>query len=96
MEPPQGAEELAILLSYHFPKEKDLESKMMATTKIFLRRMWQTTTSFEVLSQNLKASLLDREKDSTEILMRWLLNGRRDLDADFSECNILLGFRTDK
>lgn len=36
-DPPQGSRELAIALSYHFPVEIDLESKMKAATKRFLR-----------------------------------------------------------
>ncbi|KAE9369855.1 hypothetical protein N431DRAFT_560572 [Stipitochalara longipes BDJ] len=35
--PPQGSKELAIALSYHFPLERDLESKMRAATKKFLK-----------------------------------------------------------
>jgi hypothetical protein len=35
--PPQGSKELAIALSYHYPLERDLESKMRAATKKFLK-----------------------------------------------------------
>ncbi|KAF8861043.1 hypothetical protein BDZ45DRAFT_724113 [Acephala macrosclerotiorum] len=34
--PPVGSKELAVALSYHFPLQKDLESKMQAATKAFL------------------------------------------------------------
>ena len=36
-DPPQGSKELAIALSYHFPTESDLESKMQSATKNFLK-----------------------------------------------------------
>jgi hypothetical protein len=36
-DPPQGSMELAIALSYHFPIERDLECKMRAATKKFLK-----------------------------------------------------------
>jgi hypothetical protein len=36
-DPAQGSRELAIALSYHFPMERDLESKMRAATKKFLK-----------------------------------------------------------
>jgi hypothetical protein len=36
-DPPQGSKELALALSYHFPMERDLESKMRAATKKFLK-----------------------------------------------------------
>jgi hypothetical protein len=36
-DPPRGSKELALALSYHFPMEKDLESKMKAATKKFLK-----------------------------------------------------------
>jgi hypothetical protein len=36
-EPPAGSKNLAVTLSYHFPLEKDLESKMRTATKKFLR-----------------------------------------------------------
>ena len=36
-DPPASSRELAIALSYHFPTEKDLEAKMKAATKKFMR-----------------------------------------------------------
>lgn len=36
-DPPQGSKELALALSYHFPMERDLEGKMKAATKKFLK-----------------------------------------------------------
>ena len=36
-EPPVGSKELAVALSYHFPLQTDLESKMQAATRKFLR-----------------------------------------------------------
>jgi hypothetical protein len=35
--PPVGSKELAVALSYHFPMQTDLESKMQAATRKFLR-----------------------------------------------------------
>lgn len=40
--PPVGSKELAVALSYHFPLEKDLKSKMQAATKIFLYKEQQS------------------------------------------------------
>jgi hypothetical protein len=37
-EPPVDSKELAIALSYHFPLQRDLESKMQAATRRFLRQ----------------------------------------------------------
>jgi hypothetical protein len=36
-DPPAGSKELSIALSYHFPLERDLGSKMQAATRKFLR-----------------------------------------------------------
>lgn len=36
-DPPQGSKELAIALSYHFPTESNLESKMQSAIKKFLK-----------------------------------------------------------
>ena len=36
-DPPADSKELAIALSWHFPKERSIESKMQAATKRFLR-----------------------------------------------------------
>jgi hypothetical protein len=36
-DPLAGSQELALALSYHFPQEKDVESKMGAAVKSFLR-----------------------------------------------------------
>jgi hypothetical protein len=54
-EPPVGSKELAIALSYHFPKEKTVEKKMQAATKEFLhaeqrktRALVSTTASSSV------------------------------------------------
>jgi hypothetical protein len=40
--PPVGSKELAIALSYHFPLQKDLESKMRAAIKVFLHQEQQS------------------------------------------------------
>ena len=42
-DPPASSRELAIALSYHFPTEKDLEAKMRAATKKFMREERQRT-----------------------------------------------------
>lgn len=44
-DPPAGSKELSIALSYYFPLEKDLGSKMQAATRKFLRNERQNTTS---------------------------------------------------
>jgi hypothetical protein len=40
--PPVGSKELAVALSYHFPLQKDLESKMQAAIKVFLHHEQQS------------------------------------------------------
>jgi hypothetical protein len=40
--PPVGSKELAVALSYHFPLQKDLESKMQAAIKAFLHQEQQS------------------------------------------------------
>jgi exonuclease VII large subunit len=40
--PAVGSKELAIALSYHFPMQKDLESKMQAAMKVFLHQEQQS------------------------------------------------------
>jgi hypothetical protein len=40
--PPVGSKELAVALSYHYPLQKDLESKMRAAIKVFLHQEQQT------------------------------------------------------
>jgi hypothetical protein len=40
--PPVGSKELAVALSYHFPLQKDLESKMQAAIKVFLHQEQQS------------------------------------------------------
>jgi hypothetical protein len=37
-----GSKELAVALSYHYPLQKDLESKMRAAIKVFLHQEQQT------------------------------------------------------
>lgn len=44
-DPPAGSKELSIALSYHFPLERDLGSKMQAATRKFLRNERQKTLS---------------------------------------------------
>jgi hypothetical protein len=39
--PSVGSKELAVALSYHFPLQKDLESKMQAAMKVFLHQEQQ-------------------------------------------------------
>ncbi|THV47515.1 hypothetical protein BGAL_0305g00020 [Botrytis galanthina] len=46
-DPAAGSKELSIALSYHFPLEKDLGSKMQAATRKFLRNERQKTASEE-------------------------------------------------
>ncbi|ESZ94602.1 hypothetical protein SBOR_5013 [Sclerotinia borealis F-4128] len=43
-DPPARSKELSIALSYHFPLERDLESKMQAATRKFLRNERQKTS----------------------------------------------------
>jgi hypothetical protein len=45
--PPAGSRELAIALSYHFPLQIDLESKMQAAIQVFLQQEQQGSTSSE-------------------------------------------------
>jgi hypothetical protein len=40
--PPVGSKELAVTLSYHFPLQTDLESKMQAAMKVFLHQEQQS------------------------------------------------------
>jgi hypothetical protein len=40
--PPVGSRELAVALSYHFPLQTDLESKMQAAIKVFLHKEQQS------------------------------------------------------
>ncbi|APA09159.1 hypothetical protein sscle_04g039290 [Sclerotinia sclerotiorum 1980 UF-70] len=44
-DPPAGSKELSIALSYHFPLEQDLGSKMQAATRKFLRNERQKKSS---------------------------------------------------
>jgi hypothetical protein len=63
-EPPAGSKDLAIALSYHFPLQKDLESKMRTATKEFLRNEARISRELRKPGPRTR-SRLDEGEDST-------------------------------
>jgi hypothetical protein len=64
-DPPADSRELAEALSYHFPMEKSLKSKMQAATKVFLQNREWSSKSIEEAAQPSVPRDVSKNRDPT-------------------------------